>query len=218
MRIGMASASRRGFRRFAASGAIVVLSGTALVVAGSNADVGATNNYTRACLQGFAARRIAHLNAPLVDMATTPTDRGCWLLGSDGGVFSFGDAQYYGSAAKLGLVSPIVGLVPTSDGRGYWLFAADGGVFNFGDAQYYGSAGGAVRANPIVGMRVNTKDTGYSLTDSAGKVYMFKAPARSGARSAAADARPTKVELKAERKAARKAARKVAKVGLRHNR
>ena len=40
-----------------------------------------------------------HLAAPVVAMAATPDRRGYWLLGGDGGVFSFGDAQYSGSAS-----------------------------------------------------------------------------------------------------------------------
>jgi hypothetical protein len=39
------------------------------------------------------------MNAPVVSMAAIPDHRGYWLLGRDGGVFSFGDAHFYGSAA-----------------------------------------------------------------------------------------------------------------------
>jgi hypothetical protein len=38
-------------------------------------------------------------NAPIVDVAATPDGGGYWLLGADGGVFTFGDATFYGSAA-----------------------------------------------------------------------------------------------------------------------
>ena len=37
------------------------------------------------------------LNEPIVGMATTPDGKGYWLVASDGGIFSFGDAQFYGS-------------------------------------------------------------------------------------------------------------------------
>ena len=30
-------------------------------------------------------------------MATTPDKRGYWLVAADGGIFSFGDARFYGS-------------------------------------------------------------------------------------------------------------------------
>jgi hypothetical protein len=39
-----------------------------------------------------------HLNAPVVALAGTPHHYGYWLLGTDGGVFTFGDAPFLGSA------------------------------------------------------------------------------------------------------------------------
>ena len=56
---------------------------------------------------------------------------GYWLVASDGGIFSFGDAVFYGSTGSLPLNKPIVGMAPTVDGHGYWLVASDGGVFAF---------------------------------------------------------------------------------------
>ena len=38
-----------------------------------------------------------HLNAPVVGMAATPNGEGYWLVASDGGIFSFGNAGYHGS-------------------------------------------------------------------------------------------------------------------------
>ncbi len=64
---------------------------------------------------------------------------GYWLVASDGGVFSFGDAGFYGSLGGTTLNKPVVGIAPTPDGKGYWLVASDGGVFSFGDAGYLGS-------------------------------------------------------------------------------
>jgi purine nucleosidase len=37
------------------------------------------------------------LNAPIVNATRTATGRGYWLLGADGGIFAFGDAQFFGS-------------------------------------------------------------------------------------------------------------------------
>ena len=37
------------------------------------------------------------LNKPIVGMAATPDGGGYWLVASDGGIFSYGDAQFYGS-------------------------------------------------------------------------------------------------------------------------
>ena len=82
------------------------------------------------------------LNAPVVGIAPTPDGDGYWLAAGDGGIFTFGDAGYFGSAASLHLNKPIVGIAPTPDGDGYWEVAADGGVFTYGDARFYGSTGG----------------------------------------------------------------------------
>jgi hypothetical protein len=73
-------------------------------------------------------------------MASTPTGKGYWLVGSDGGIFTFGDAQFYGSMGGKILNKPIVAMASTPTGKGYWLVGSDGGIFTFGDAQFYGSA------------------------------------------------------------------------------
>jgi len=73
----------------------------------------------------------------------TSTGKGYWMIGSDGGVFAFGDAGFVGSLPGLGLhVTNIVGVVATSDGQGYWMVGSDGGVFAFGDAGFVGSIPG----------------------------------------------------------------------------
>ena len=81
-----------------------------------------------------------HLNGPIVASIATPTGHGYYMVGSDGGVFSFGDARFHGSMGGAHLNRPIVGLSPTPDNRGYWLVASDGGVFAF-DAPFRGSLG-----------------------------------------------------------------------------
>jgi hypothetical protein len=88
-------------------------------------------------------------------MAATPSGKGYWEVRSDGGVFAFGDAAFYGSAGGIHLAKPIIGITATADGRGYWLLASDGGVFSFGDAKFYGSTGGLTLNAPVVGMARN---------------------------------------------------------------
>ncbi|HLG92276.1 MAG TPA: hypothetical protein VKY15_04760 [Acidimicrobiales bacterium] len=73
------------------------------------------------------------------------------MVASDGGVFNFGDAGFFGSMGGRPLNAPIVGVSSTPDGRGYWMVASDGGVFNFGDAGFFGSMGGRPLNAPIVG-------------------------------------------------------------------
>jgi hypothetical protein len=78
------------------------------------------------------------LNKPIVAAAVTPSGKGMWLVASDGGVFTEGDAVYYGSTGAMALNKPIIGIVPTSSGDGYTLIASDGGVFTF-NALYPGA-------------------------------------------------------------------------------
>ncbi len=87
-------------------------------------------------------------------MAATSDGGGYWLVGSDGGIFNYGDASFHGSAGSLPLNKPIVGAAPTADGGGYWLVASDGGIFNYGDAGFFGSAGSLHLDKPVVGMAV----------------------------------------------------------------
>ena len=42
-----------------------------------------------------------HLNKPIVGMAATPDGGGYWLVASDGGIFTFGDARFYGSTGGI---------------------------------------------------------------------------------------------------------------------
>jgi hypothetical protein len=68
------------------------------------------------------------LSGPVVGMAATPDGGGYWLAAADGGVFSFGDARFFGSyGAGLPAVGPtymrFVGMAATPDGGGYWLAA-----------------------------------------------------------------------------------------------
>jgi hypothetical protein len=90
------------------------------------------------------------LNNPIVGMASTPDGGGCWMVASDGGISSFGEAPFYGSTGAIHLNRPIVGMASTPDGGGYWMVAADGGVFTFGDSPFAGSATG--EGTDVVGM------------------------------------------------------------------
>ncbi len=117
----------------------------------------------------------------------TPTPQaqhGYWLVGSDGGIFTFGSARFYGSTGAMTLQRPVVGITPTGNDAGYWLVASDGGIFAFGNARFYGSipglglepAGstGPKRLNaPIVGMVPTADGGGYFMVASDGGVFTF---------------------------------------------
>ena len=110
---------------------------------------------------------------PIVGFAYTPDQLGYWEVASDGGVFSFGDAAFFGSLGGLHLVAPIVGVATTSDGKGYWLVASDGGVFAFGDARYEGSMGGHPLNAPVVGIAPSSTGYGYWLAAKDGGIFSF---------------------------------------------
>ena len=123
---------------------------------------------------------------PAVDEFTyaPPPSHGYWLVGSDGGIFTFGSAQFYGSTGSLHLQRPVVGITPTADRGGYWLVASDGGIFAFGNAGFHGSipgtglnpAGSGLPHSldaPIVGMVPSTDGGGYFMVASDGGVFAF---------------------------------------------
>jgi hypothetical protein len=71
-------------------------------------------------------------------MAGAPAG-GYWLVASDGGIFSFGGARFFGSTGDRRLNQPVVGMVASPSSGGYLLVAADGGVFTFGDFRFHGA-------------------------------------------------------------------------------
>ena len=94
-------------------------------------------------------------------------------MASDGGVFTFGDAAFYGSTGGIVLNKPVVGTAATADGKGYWLVASDGGIFTFGDAAFYGSTGNLRLNKPIVAMAPTADGKGYWLVASDGGIFTF---------------------------------------------
>ena len=120
------------------------------------------------------------LTAPIVDAAATSSGQGRYLLGADGGVFTFGDAVFHGSlpgllgSAAQGLRA--VALIVTAGGDGYWIVTDDGGVFAFGEAPFLGSvpgvlAPGATLAAPVVSAAA--AGGGYVLAAGDGGVFVF---------------------------------------------
>ena len=109
-----------------------------------------------------------HLNRPVVGITANPSGEGYRLVASDGGIFAFGAAAFYGSTGAMALNQPIVAMAISTDGGGYWLVAADGGIFAYGDAGFHGSTGSLVLAKPIVGMAADSATGGYWLVASDG--------------------------------------------------
>ncbi len=105
-----------------------------------------------------------------------PAQSGYWLTASDGGIFAFGDARFFGSTGAIALNKPIVGMAPTPSGKGYWLTASDGGIFAFGDAAFHGSAAArpaGTAAPTVVGLLPTPTGAGYWQVASQGAVFAF---------------------------------------------
>ena len=117
---------------------------------------------------------LSQLTGTQIAASTDPApSRGYWEVASDGGVFAFGGAGFFGSAGSIHLNQPIVGLAATPDGQGYWLVASDGGLFNYGDAKFFGSQGGTHLNKPIVGIATTPTGNGYWEVASDGGVFSF---------------------------------------------
>lgn len=129
------------------------------------------------------------LAQPIIGMAATSDGKGYWLASADGGVFTFGDAKFYGSVnhtaphgsrAIARATGTVAGIAAAPDGHGYWLATAQGAVYSFGDARYFGGAGprqlGRSRgghAERIVGIFAAPGGEGYWLVTADGGVYSF---------------------------------------------
>jgi ribosomal protein L24E len=117
----------------------------------------------------LSANHVAAPKAP----PPAPAHAGYWLVANDGGIFSFGNAKFYGSTGGMHLNQPINGMARTHSGHGYWLVARDGGIFSFGDAKFHGSTGAIHLNQPIVGMAATPTGRGYWLVASDGGMFTF---------------------------------------------
>ena len=132
-----------------------------------------------------------HLNAVVVGVVPSLDDKGYFMVGSDGGVFAFGDAEFEGSCPGIGGCSgPAVAVAPDASGRGYWLITATGRLYTFGDAPYFGAPG--PQSSAITSMVRTSDGGGYWVLDASGQVFSYgdAAPFGSLAANSAGDADP----------------------------
>ncbi|HVF31484.1 MAG TPA: SpoIID/LytB domain-containing protein, partial [Acidimicrobiales bacterium] len=93
------------------------------------------------------------------------------VLTRDGGVFSFGGAEFHGSLPGIGVRTPARDITE-GPGGGYWILGEDGGVFSF-DVPFYGSMGGQRLNRPVVGMEATASRQGYWLVAGDGGIFSF---------------------------------------------
>jgi hypothetical protein len=99
--------------------------------------------------------------------------QGYRFVASDGGIFDFGSAAFYGSTGGIPINAPVVGMADTPSTNGYWLVASDGGIFSYGDARFFGSMGGQPLNKPIVGIAKTPNGGGYWEVASDGGIFSF---------------------------------------------
>ena len=94
---------------------------TGYLITASNGSTFTVGNTTTDTVTGLAngtaySFAVAAINAvgtgpsSFVSNSVTPIFQGYWLVASDGGIFSFGDASFYGSTGNIVLNKPIVGM------------------------------------------------------------------------------------------------------------
>jgi glucose/arabinose dehydrogenase len=111
-----------------------------------------------------------HGSMPTTFTAPVWLNAGYRMVASDGGIFSFGNAPFYGSTGGWALNKPVVGMATAPSG--YWMVASDGGIFSF-NAPFLGSMGGTPLNRPIVGMASTPSGNGYWMVASDGGIFAF---------------------------------------------
>ena len=109
--------------------------------------------------------------APIVT-APVAANEGFWLLGKDGGVFSFGTAQFHGSIGHLAGARQISSMAADPDGTGYWFVGSDGGIYAY-KAPFWGAPTNLKLTKPIVGMAATPSGKGYWLVASDGGMFSY---------------------------------------------
>jgi hypothetical protein len=115
--------------------------------------------------------------ASAVQIIRNPAGSGYWLLSAQGGVYSYGGAPFFGSAAGQSYFAGqrAVGMAADPAGTGYWIVSAAGGIYSYGSAPSYGAAAGQSYFNgqTAVGMAADPAGTGYWIVSAAGGIYSY---------------------------------------------
>jgi len=104
---------------------------------------------------------------------TFPALDGYWMIGHDGGVFSFNAGNYGSDVDELGSMrAPATAMTSRPDGRGYWVVDRTGRVFAHGTAPYLGNATVA-NHDHAVAIVSTPSGNGYWVATQRGRVFAF---------------------------------------------
>ena len=95
------------------------------------------------------------------------------ILNQGGGIYSFGDATYYGNLIDHDYAGPAVGLAETPDGQGYNILTTSGAIYSFGNANYYGNLLDHHYPGPATALSHTPTGGGYAILNRSGGIYTF---------------------------------------------
>ena len=95
------------------------------------------------------------------------------ILNQGGGIYSFGDATYYGNLIDHAYPGPAVGLSETPDGHGYNILTAPGAIYSFGNANYFGNLLDHHYPGPATALSFTPSAGGYAILTRGGGIYTF---------------------------------------------
>jgi hypothetical protein len=111
------------------------------------------------------------------DLAARSDASGFWILRTDGGVHSFGNAAWYGSPLKQGVRAAGIKLRVQPNGAGYWVLSGDGRIRAYGNAPALGVPRNVSAF--LVDFWPTPSGRGYWVLGQDGRVYaMGDAPER----------------------------------------
>jgi hypothetical protein len=114
-----------------------------------------------------ARRSVLHGDLPSAPAAAV--GRRYWLYAADGGIFSFGTANYAGAVHNQG--NDIAGMAATPSGKGYWMADDDGDVFGAGDATIFGNR--VSNADDVAAFAARPQGDGYWMATRTGGIESY---------------------------------------------
>jgi hypothetical protein len=111
-----------------------------------------------------------------VDIESTPSGHGYWVLADTGGIAPHGDAVGAALGAGAGTLAPgehATSLSRTPSGRGLWVFTDRGRVLTLGDARSYGDMSDTPLNSPVLDSVATPTGLGYYMVASDGGVFAF---------------------------------------------
>jgi type VII secretion-associated serine protease mycosin len=113
--------------------------------------------------------------APPSPPRPTAARSGYWMVGTDGRVYPFGDAEHYGDPSGALGTTEAVDVEPTPSFHGYWVVDDHGHVFAYGDASWLGNVNPAqlVAGEQVTSLSATRSGAGYWAFTTKGRVVPF---------------------------------------------